>query len=54
MKKRCVCCNKEYDEKIKKCPDCDKKLKNVPTQEELEEMKKQNDDMVAINIMMPM
>ena len=38
----------------KKCSECGKRLKVVFTKEEQEELKKQNDDMVAINTMMPM
>lgn len=54
MKKICVKCDKEFDESMKKCPICDNKLKSVFTEQELEEIKKQNDDMVAINTMMPL
>ena len=54
MKKICVHCNKEFDEVTKKCSECGKRLKVVLTKEEQEELKKQNDDMVAINTMMPM
>ena len=52
--KICVHCNKEFDEETKKCSECGKRLKVGLTKEELEELKKQNDDMVAINTMMPM
>ena len=52
--KKCVHCNKEFDEATKKCSECGKRLKVVLTKEEQEELKKQNDDMVAINTMMPM
>ena len=54
IKKICVHCNKEFDEATKKCSECGKRLKVVLTKEEQEELKKQNDDMVAINTMMPM
>jgi len=54
MKKICVKCNKEFNKTSKKCPICGKKLKEVFTEEELKELRKQNDDMVAINTMMPM
>ncbi|MBQ4094032.1 MAG: hypothetical protein IJC61_03215 [Oscillospiraceae bacterium] len=54
MKKVCVHCGKEFDEAAKKCPECGKRLKTVLTKEEQEEIKKQNDDMVAINTMLPM
>ena len=54
MKKICVHCNKGFDEATKKCSECGKRLKVVLTKEEQEELKKQNDDMVAINTMMPM
>ncbi|MEE1023671.1 MAG: hypothetical protein U0L48_01270 [Acutalibacteraceae bacterium] len=52
--KICVHCNKEFDEETKKCSECGKRLKVGLTKEEQEELKKQNDDMVAINTMMPM
>ena len=54
LKKICVHCNKEFDEEAKKCSECGKRLKVVLTKEEQEELKKQNDDMVAIDTMMPM
>ena len=54
MKKICVHCNKEFDEATKKCSECGKRLKVELTKEEQEEVKKQNDDMVAIHTMMPM
>lgn len=54
MKKVCEQCGQEFDWTVKKCPICSKKLKTRYTEEELQEMKKQNDDMVAINTMMPM
>lgn len=52
MTKICIKCNKEFDEKQKKCPVCGSKLKPKYTPEELEEIKKQNDDMTVINTMM--
>ena len=42
------------DEATKKCSECGRRLKVVLTKEEQEELTKQNDDMVAINTMMPM
>ncbi|MBQ9960123.1 MAG: hypothetical protein IJP01_07175, partial [Oscillospiraceae bacterium] len=54
MKKVCVHCGKEFDEAAKKCPECGKRLKTVLTKEEQKEIEKQNDDMVAINTMLPM
>ena len=54
MKKICVHCNKEFDEAAEKCSECGKRLKIVLAKEEQEELKKQSDDMVAINTMMPM
>lgn len=52
MTKICVKCNKEFDKKQKKCPVCGSKLKPIYTPEELEEIKKQNDDMTVINTML--
>lgn len=52
MTKICIKCNKEFDENRKKCPVCGSKLKPIYTQEELEEIKKQNDDMTVINMML--
>ena len=54
MKKVCEQCGLEFDLTVKKCPICSKKLKNRYMEDELQEIKKQNDDMVAINTMMPM
>ena len=42
------------NEATKKCSECGRRLKVVLTKEEQEELTKQNDDMVAINTMMPM
>lgn len=52
MTKICEKCNKEFDEKQKKCPVCGNKLKSKYTLKELEEIKKQNDDMTVINTML--
>lgn len=54
MKNYCEKCGKEFDIKKKKCPVCGEKLRIDYSEEELKEIKKQNDDMVAINTMMPM
>lgn len=52
MIKFCEHCQKQYDESMKKCPDCAKKLKPRYTPEELAEFEKQNDDMTVINTML--
>ncbi len=45
----CPKCEKEYEESVKKCPVCEKRLKRQYTQEELEKIKKENDDALVIN-----
>ena len=50
--KKCITCNKEYDEKQKKCPVCGCKLKSKYTPEQMKEIKKQNDDMTVINTLL--
>jgi len=45
----CPKCNKQYDENMKKCPICGKRLKREYTQEELEKIKKENDEALIIN-----
>ncbi len=52
MKYICEKCKKEYEEKLKRCPSCGKKLKVVLTEEEQKELQKQNDDFTVINTMM--
>lgn len=52
MIKFCGKCNKQYGMDLKKCPVCGKRLKNKYSQEELKEIKKQNDDMTIINTML--
>lgn len=54
MKKVCKRCGIEFAEETKKCPVCGGKLKKQLTEEELKEIEKQNDDMIAINTMLPM
>ena len=49
MYKVCKACGKQYDLSVKKCPECGGKLKEQFTEEELEEIKKQNDDFTAIS-----
>jgi predicted nucleic acid-binding Zn-ribbon protein len=50
-------CGKKYDLSEKKCPkrkcpECGGKMKIQYTEEELKEIQKQNDDMVAINTLL--
>lgn len=45
----CSNCNKEYDVDMKKCPICGKRLKRQYTQEELEKIKKENDEALIVN-----
>ena len=45
----CPKCKKEYEESVKKCPVCEKRLKRQYTKEELEKIKKENDDALVIN-----
>lgn len=52
MYKWCEKCSKKYDMEQKKCSECSSKLKKMYTEEELEEIKKQNDDSVVINSML--
>lgn len=54
MKKMCEHCGREFGLNAKKCPICGKRLKTIYTEEELQEMRKQNDEMIAIHMMMPM
>ena len=49
MISECPKCNKQYDENMKKCPICGKRLKRQYTQEELEKIKKENDESLIIN-----
>lgn len=49
MKKYCNNCKKEFDARKKKCPICDKKLETKYSEEELEAIRKQNDDFTVIN-----
>lgn len=49
MIKVCKKCNKSYDESYKKCPVCGKKLETQYTKEELEQIKKENEDMMIID-----
>ena len=57
MYKICMNCGKKYDLSEKKCPkrkcpECGGKMKIQYTEEELKEIQKQNDDMVAINTLL--
>ena len=52
MTKYCKKCNVEYDCSQKKCPVCDEKLIRKYTEEELEEIQKQNDDFTVINTLL--
>ena len=49
MYKVCKNCGNRVDLSVKKCPECGGKLKKQFTEEELEEIKKQNDDFTAIS-----
>ena len=49
MFKFCVDCGEKCDLWEKKCPVCGGKLKRQFTEEELKEIRKQNDDMAVIN-----
>ena len=49
MYKVCKNCGKQFDLSVKKCPECGGKNKKQFTEEELEEIKKQNDDFTAIS-----
>ena len=49
MYKFCEKCNKEYDLKEKKCPECGTNLIKKYTEEELKEIQKENDDMAVIS-----
>ena len=53
MAKICKRCNKEYDVKEKKCPVCGGKLETKYDPEELEEIKRQNDDILFNYTIMP-
>lgn len=52
MYKVCKECGKQFDLSVKKCPECGGKLKKQFTEEELEEIQKQNDDFTTINTFM--
>ena len=57
MYKICMNCGKKYDLSEKKCPKrncpvCGGKLETQYTEEEMREIKKQNDDMVVINTLL--
>ncbi len=52
MFKICKDCGKKCDESEKKCSVCGGKLKKQFTEEELEEIQKQNDDMAVINMLL--
>lgn len=52
MKAYCEKCKKEFDARLKKCPDCGKKLKTILSEQEQAEIQKQNDDFTVINTMM--
>lgn len=52
MKKVCEKCGREFEDNIKKCPICSKKLKKVYSEEELKELQKQAEDAAAaVNMM---
>ncbi len=45
----CPKCNKQFDKSVKKCPECGKRLKRQYTEEELEKIKKENDEALIVN-----
>ena len=49
MYKVCKNCGKQFDLSVKKCPECGGELKKQFAEEELEGIKKQNDDFTAIS-----
>lgn len=52
MKYICEKCKEEFEENLKRCPSCGKRLKAVLTEQEQEKLQKQNDDFTVINTMM--
>ena len=52
MDKICKDCGEKCDLSEKKCPVCGGKLKIQFTEEELKEIRKQNDDMAVINTLL--
>ena len=52
MVKICKDCGRKCDLSEKKCPVCEGKLKKQFTEEELKEVRKQNDDMAVINTLL--
>jgi len=52
MYKICKDCGEKCDLSEKKCPVCGGKLKKQFTEEELKEIRKQNDDMAVINTLL--
>lgn len=49
MVRYCEECNKTFGCEAKKCPDCGAKLKKRYTQQELDAIEKENDDITIIN-----
>ena len=52
MRKYCKKCEKGCDGTSKECPVCGEKLTKEYTEEELEQVKKQNDDFTVINTLL--
>ncbi|MDR0915862.1 MAG: hypothetical protein LBN02_01560 [Oscillospiraceae bacterium] len=52
MTKFCDKCDAEYDPAAKKCPVCGGKLKEHYTEEELEQIQKENDDFTVVNTLL--
>jgi len=50
MTKYCEACEKEFARDIKRCPDCAAKLQKKYTAEELEEMRKQEEEAALIAV----
>lgn len=56
MTEYCIKCKIEFaaGNKNRKCPVCGSKLQKIYTKEELEEIRKQNDEITVINSMLMM
>lgn len=46
----CLKCNQQYEETMKKCPICGKRLKKQYTEEELEKIRKEEEDAMIVNM----
>ncbi|MDR0812925.1 MAG: hypothetical protein LBO63_02835 [Oscillospiraceae bacterium] len=52
MTKYCKHCSREYDSALKKCPDCGGKLRENYTEEELEQIQKEDDDFTVVSTLL--